>query len=1605
MALHAPQTAGDLLSSIELHLDASAELKTYCGLLFGEHSDDLERYAPESLAAIARSNFSFAREKPGGRHAIRWQSVRLETITGTHPFTLVEIVNDDMPFLVDSVLNELQARGLSALLVLHPILKVQRSDEGELERVLGPGDRNWGDGTQESWMTLLLDAMTADMASGLTEALSAVLDDVRVAVTDWHSMTARLERAIQALQSSPPSVAPGLLAESLAFCHWLLDGQFTFLGLREYKLVGKEETSELVAVPKSGLGILREPNLHVLSGRGDPLGMTQEARRQFFKPHPLIITKSNIVSRVHRRVFMDYVGLKTYNPDGSLAGELRLVGLFTSHAYTQPPQQIPFLRHKVETVMARSGFPAGSHDAKALANVLATFPRDELFQIDEQQLLDWARDIVDLDLRPRVRVFARFERFDRFVSALVFVPRDRFSTSVRERIAAILSEAYEGHLQAFTPFFTEGPLVRVHFIIERREGPRPKVSEHDLEARITEATRTWDDQLSEALHSGGEALAALAPKYQHAFPAGYTEMFSVTRAIDDIARIERLGPDRPLAIDFHAEGRTGGRKIRAAIYRFDRPIPLSERVPVLENLGFFVIDERSYRVRPHFDGTAREVILHDMVLETADGSALDLSSCDRRMEDCFIAVCRGEAENDGFNRLVITAGADWREVAALRAYATYLRQIGAPFGFRYIADTLNRHAGMARDFIELFHTRFDPDRELTFSERAEAEELIRERIENALALVASLDEDRILRYYANLIKATVRTNFFQRDSNGRRPATIAYKLASSLIEGLPEPKPYREIWVYSPRVEGVHLRFAPIARGGIRWSDRAQDFRTEVLGLAKAQQVKNTVIVPQGAKGGFVPKLLPRTGSREEIQKEGIAAYRAFVSSLLDITDNIVAGKIVPPDRVVRHDGDDPYLVVAADKGTASFSDIANEISLDHDFWLGDAFASGGSSGYDHKRMAITARGAWECVKRHFREMDIDIETQPIRVVGVGDMSGDVFGNGMLLSRAIKLVAAFDHRDIFIDPDPDPEISYAERKRLFDLPRSSWQDYDKSLISRGGGVFSRSAKSIPLSPEMRELLGVDAEAMTPTALMNAILKCETDLLWFGGIGTFVRASSETPEQVGDRANDAIRVTGQEVRAKVIGEGATLGVTQLGRTEFARKGGRINTDFIDNSAGVNSSDLEVNIKIALGPAVASGRLDPEDRRELLASMTEDVAAACLVNNYQQSLALSLAERSAARDITYLSRLMRALEKRGLLDRKLHGLPSRQEMAQREATGSGLTRPELAVLLSFAKIALSEDLIHSSVPDDPVCEPLLTNYFPEALRHSFLEDIKAHRLRREIIVTGLTNSMLNRGGPAMAVRLADESGRGPDDVAAAFLAVSAIFQLPDLWRAVDQLDGKMPGQAQLGLYARIQDFLLEQSANMLRIGMGEGLAPTIATHRAGVEELAAAFEDCLTPHQHEHLATLREALQQAGATPEVAARIAALDILSHAMIITQLAHATDRTIAEAARIAFAASSYFRLDDLKELAASLQLRDYYDRLAINGAVHTLDAARRALSREILSASKKGAADFAAWESENGGRLARAKAALDEMATTGDVTVSRLTVAASQVRELTSG
>jgi glutamate dehydrogenase len=1594
-------------------LGATPGAAQLAALLYGDGvPEGLGPVSPAWLAGNAEAAYAFIAAKPRTGHKVRIRPVSAED-GGPGP-AVVEVLNDDMPFLVDSVLAELQARGLAVRQLLHPILKTRRDAAGRLQAVLGPGDRSWYDGHQESYIAVYLaTGLTEAAAADLAGALSAILDEVRAAVADWQAMRRLVEATAHRLENSKPEAQAGVVSESAAFLRWLAANNFTLLGAREYRFAGEAGAGELVPVEGSGLGLLRDPAPGA-PGRG-PAGMAQEARRLIEAPAPVAIAKAGAQARVHRRVPMDCIGVKTYARDGSIEGVAVFLGLFTSQAYMASPRTIPLLRHKVGTVLFASGYPADSHDGKALLNVLETFPRDELLQIDSDDLRAWSEAILDLGIRPRVRVLARADRLDRFVTAFVYVPRDRFSSTVRERIGALLAEAYGGRVAAFYPYFTDDPLVRVQFILARGGGPAPQVDASDLERRVAEIVRTWDDRLVEALAAerGPEAGALLA-KYGAAFPADYAAGFPVERALRDIERVERLGPEMPVGIDFHREPGEPASRLHAAVCRFGDAITLSQRVPVLENLGFRVIDERSYQLVPRLPDGPRPVTLHDMVLETADGAPIDLPVHDERLEASFRAVFSGAADNDSFNRLVIAAGADWRSVAVLRALAAYLRQLGSPFGPRYIADTLNRHAGVARDLFELFHLRFDPDRALDAGARRAAEAPIRARIEGAMAAVPSLDEDRILRQVLNLITAMVRTNFYQWKGSPPSPPTwrrsddgtgegsdplwtLAFKLDGKAVDAAPQPRTFREIWVYSPRVEGIHLRFAPIARGGIRWSDRVQDFRTEILGLVRAQRVKNAVIVPSGAKGGFLPKQLLRGGSRDAVLKEGIAAYRIFISALLDLTDNVVDGAVVPPRRTVRHDGDDPYLVVAADKGTAGFSDIANGISRAHGFWLGDAFASGGSAGYDHKRIGITARGAWECVKRHFREMDIDIDRQPARVVGVGDMSGDVFGNGMLLSEQIRLVAAFDHRDIFIDPDPDPTPSHAERRRLFELPRSSWQDYDRSKISNGGGVFPRSAKAIPLSPEMRALLGLDAASLTPAEVIRAILKCRTDLLWFGGIGTFVRASGERDEDVGDRANDPLRVTAAELNARVIGEGANLGLTQRARIEYARHGGRINTDFIDNSAGVNTSDQEVNIKIALAPAVRAGRLDEAGRAGLLADMTADVAAASLRNNYQQSLALSLAERTGAAELPDYALLMRALEARGLLDRGLEALPSDMELQERARAGRGLTRPELAVLMSYAKIALQQDLLDSGVPDDPQLESWLTGYFPPLLRERFFEEILGHSLRREIVALGLTNSVVNRGGPAMAARLAAETGRPASEVAHAFMAARDVLDLPRLWSRIDALDGRISGDVQLRLYEATRGLVNDLTLQFLRPGTAAAdLGGTIARYRPGVAALAEALDGVLPTARMARLDADAGRLAQAGVPADLAGDITRLGTLAQAPAIADIALETGRPVAEAARAFFEIGEQLHIDDLIARSETIATADSYDRLAIAQAVTRMAAAQAAFTREAIRA---GGAE--AWLATERDRLARVRRLLAHATAEGAPTLSRLTVAAGALSE----
>jgi glutamate dehydrogenase len=1556
--------------------------------------EDLQRYGPDELAAIAERSWAlFAERKAGG------PKISFEPAPAPGTVAVLDIINDDMPFLLDSVVGELHQRGLDIRLLVHPVFTVERNAAGTLTAFKGAAKDG---GRHESFIHIHIEGVAeAARRAEVVRALEDTLAQVRVAVQDWRPMLEWLRGIIAELRTYPPPLDAAETAEAVQFLEWLAADNFTLLGARDYAFTG--DTDVLEPMFETGLGLLRSRDVRPLQRWNQPLVITPEIRAFLEQPRLLVITKSTLRSPVHRHVDMDYIGVKRFDRHGKLVGEFRLCGLFTSTAYTRSVRAIPYLRRKTDDVIRRAGFDPASHSGKALVNVLETYPRDELFQIDEDLLYQFALAVLQLDERPRVRVLPRRDRFDRFVSVLVYVPRERYDSAIRALIGDYLATAFNGAVRAFYPFFPEGPLVRVHFIIGRAEGEAPDPDRATLDRAVEAIVRSWIDGLNEALAAAYEPGKAhtLSARYRAAFPIDYREVYSPAMAVGDIRVVELLTPERPLGVDFYRQGGAGLSRAGLKVFSQSRPISLSERVPVLEDMGFRVVDERTYHIKP---ADAAEVWFHDMELESASGEPIDLSALEQRLEACFLVVMGKRAESDGYNALVLLTGLGWRDVALIRTMSRFLRQIRVPYSQGYMWATLRKHPAIAAQIVALFHTRFDPHLPASNDERAAREAEIASAIATALQAVESLDEDRILRHFVNVVQAAIRTNFYQLDRDGQAKDVIAIKFSSRKVDAMPLPRPLYEIFVYSPRVEAAHLRFGKVARGGIRWSDRPQDFRTEILGLVKAQNVKNAVIVPVGAKGGFVPKYLPAGGTREAIQAEGIATYKIFMSTLLDITDNIGTAGVVPPLDVVCKEGDDPYLVVAADKGTATFSDIANDIAIAHDFWLGDAFASGGSAGFDHKKIGITARGAWESVKRHFREMDVNLATTPFTAVGVGDMSGDVFGNGMLREKTTKLVAAFDHRDIFIDPDPDAERSFAERQRLFDLPRSSWQNFDKTLISKGGGVYPRSAKEIRLSAEAQKLLGV-GERLTPQDLIRGILKAQVDLIFFGGIGTYIRAADESDEAVGDRANDAVRVSGKDLRCKVIGEGANLGMTQRGRIEAALRGVRLNTDAIDNSAGVNTSDMEVNLKIALSVPVRDGRLTMAGRNALLAEMTDDVAALVLRNNYLQPLALSLAERRGMEAFGFQQRLIQMLEKRGLLDRVVEYLPDDAQLAERRRRAEPFTRPELAVLLAYAKLTLDEDLLESAVPDDPYLARELGRYFPKAIAERFPDAIEHHRLRREIIATQLGNSMINRCGPTLIVRIADQTGAAPAAIAAAFAAVRDSYCLTALNTAIDGLDNRVPGKLQLELYAVVQDLLLDRILWFLRnVDLSKGLAEVVAHYRDGIAAVEAALDGALTEDSLSVRSTRKAKLVEAGVPEELAGRLSNLPPLTAAPDIVLVADRTGKPIGEVAATYFAAGAFFRLDRITNAASNIPIADYFDRLALDRARDSIGEAERRLAAAMVgngAPDAAGAAAVEAWVAPRHDEVERIRLAIHEIANSG-LTLSKLAVAASLLGDL---
>ncbi|HEY7379224.1 MAG TPA: NAD-glutamate dehydrogenase, partial [Steroidobacteraceae bacterium] len=1339
--------------------------------------------------------------------------------------------------------------------------------------------------------------------------------------------------------------------ETKELLEWMEDNHFTFLGYREYRLRRGKQEDLLEPLVETGLGVLRPGRRRTRKPK--PVALTGEIREHARTRELLIVTKANTISTVHRATYLDYVSIKTFDAAGEVNGEQRFIGLWTSSAYSMSPREIPVLRHKVQRVVSHFGVSPTSHDGKAVLHVLETYPRDELFQTSIHDLVRIVRGIVNLYERQQVRLFVRRDAFRRFYSCLVYVPRDRYNTQVRQRIEAIVREEFHGLAIESQVQLSDSVLARLHLLVRTDPLDQHRAETTHLEQRIATAVRTWADGFKDALLARYDEATALRlhQRYASRFPPAYQDDTSAQLAVDDLNALEPLvDGSANVRMSLHRQREQSTSQMHFRLFRRERPIPISDVLPMMENLGLKVISERPYEVESPQGGL---LWIQDFELEHRGGIAIDLQTVDRDFQDAVASTWLGQAENDGFNRLVLAAGLTWRQTAVLRAFCRYLVQTGIPFSQAYMEQVLSANATISRLLLHLFLTHFDPA--LTPGKRAGESARLQKKIDAALEEVKSLDEDRILRAYAALIQATLRTNYYQTDTTGEPKSYFSFKLDPAKLPDLPLPRPMFEIFVYSPRVEGVHLRMGHVARGGIRWSDRREDFRTEVLGLMKAQNVKNTVIVPVGAKGGFVPKRLPTSG-RDDLQREVVECYRTFIRGLLDLTDNIVGDRIVAPPSTVRRDGDDPYLVVAADKGTATFSDIANAISAEYGFWLDDAFASGGSAGYDHKKMAITARGGWECVKRHFRELGIDTQRQDFTVAGIGDMAGDVFGNGMLQSPHIRLVAAFNHLHIFLDPEPDATRTFAERRRLFKLPRSSWEDYDRKLISRGGGVFSRAAKSIALSPQAQALLGLRTSSATPQEVIRAILKLPVDLLWNGGIGTYVKAIRESHADIGDRTNDGVRVNGNEVRAKVVGEGGNLGLSQRGRIEYALSGGRLNTDFIDNSAGVNCSDVEVNIKILLNPEMHAGRLRRANRDRLLAQMTDEVAGLVLRNNYLQSQAISTLAANAGERFNEHVHVIRVLQQSGELDPALEFLPDDEEIAERRKQKRGLTRPELAIVLSYSKIWLNNQIIHSDVPEDPYLSKELERYFPEPIRKRYERALSRHRLRREIIATATTNSLVNRMGPVFALRAQEDTGADTGRIARAYTIAREVFDMRDLWLGVEALDNRVPAQTQYAMMYQTSRLLrhmtywfLAHHAERLDIDKAVSrLAP-------GIARLGQNLDKLLVGGALDRYQEAAAALRKSGVPDSIAARIAGLAPMHAALDIVEVAQSTHRDEDVTGRAYFHLCERLSLDWIREQIEGLAIEGHWQAVARGTLRDNLYSLQRQLTAKALAGRRR--------------------------------------------------
>lgn len=1589
---HLPKNADDLLRQFVAHYYAKMPLM------------DLEHIDPKRACTLAVNSFEHFKVKTSHLQ-IRIFKPNEEEHGWKSNHMVIEVHSDDMAFILDSLAAKLSHLGFRFYETIHPIIFVKRDKKGNAKQLIRIDETGeLGSGVQaESFIHFQLSSLPDDMdEQQLIDTLTQILGAVRLVNQDWMKMADKTQDVARHIQQVNKYFDPDEVREAQDFLSWSCDKNFVFLGYIEYDFYDSEGNECLNVVKDSEMGLFRVPNTEL---KPQALSALPPEVLHFAKEHALVeVTKSNRKSTVHRPVLMDYISVKRFNDGGKVVGESRFLGLFTSTVYYQSADRIPFIRRKIAQTLRRANFDPTSHNGKQLTAVLEFYPRDELFQIAEDDLFEFCIGLISLEAKPAVRIFARKDRFERFMSCMVYAPRERFNTYIREQIAAILERAFSGKITAFYTTIGDTPLARVHLIVATEPGNIPDHNISDIEAEIAKITNRWADGLRNQLiqELGEEEGESLMGTYADAFPESYIQMNSSKDAVADIKRIQHVAAGNELAVDLFKRKKESERTFHLKIYTEESERLLSDMLPMLENLGCQVVEVNPYIITPKRKKKT-DVLIRDFRLQVDDKQSLQLEDTSALLEEALAKIWTGEVENDAFNSLVLTAQLSWREILILRAYCQYMRQIGSPYSRFYVAEVLGKHPTATRNLIQAFFAKFSP--EINSANDKAAYKMHLQAIYSYLNDVSNMAEDRIIRRFADLITATLRTNYFQRDAAENLKTYLSFKFRSGNIPEIPQPTPYAEIFVYSMKTEGIHLRGDKVARGGLRWSDRREDFRTEVLGLMKAQMVKNTVIVPQGSKGGFVVKHPPQTNDRDVIMASGIESYKEFLSGLLDITDNMVDGTVVPPNDVVRFDDDDPYLVVAADKGTATFSDIANNVAADYGFWLDDAFASGGSVGYDHKAMGITARGAWVSVERHFHEMGINISEEDFTVVGIGDMSGDVFGNGMLLSEHIRLLGAFNHKHIFLDPNPDAAASFQERKRLFETPRTQWTDYDETLISKGGGVFARDQKSIPLSKEVQSILGTEETKLAPDTVIKLLLKAEVDLLWNGGIGTYIKAVEESNENVGDRANNTVRVNGEDCRAKVIGEGGNLGCTQLGRIEYAKNGGRINTDAIDNSAGVDCSDHEVNIKIALSDVVSKGQLDTEGRNSLLERMTDEVSRLVLIDNRLQTQALTIAESHGFSQLEPLARMMRQLEKEGLLDREVEFLPNKKQLNELRIKKQGLTRPELAVLLSYSKLALYRDLKDSMMVENDYFIQDLMRYFPEEMQQ-YEKSILSHPLRGQIVATIVTNSIVNRAGITFAHSLIEGTGMHPCDVARSYVISRDAFGLRHLWADIEALTGAVHVDVQAEMFIEISHFLERTSLWFLHnVPEPIDIEKTMEDYCDGIQTFASCYESLMSKTLDKAFRSQIEYFTNKGVPEALARHVAGLEALSSACDVTHTSKQYGLDVEVVGRVYFEIGAQMRLGWLRRSAQHIVTEDYWDRLAIKSLVRELYLQQRRLTSIVVAnLCKDTQCSFSVetWYEENQRELERYYTFIDDLKSHEVIDLSMLVVAVRNVESV---